>query len=165
MSPTLSSAEFHVDTTEVAKFGFQLKGQNVQGILQNELIKAGQRIGRIVLTKANALTNRRTGQLIDTSKPTTAASSGAITTTVKWPAKSKTGFSYPYVVNFGRGPVTAKPGGVLRFEVGGKILFRKSVRAAKAQHFAERGLEASIPAINAEYTKGVDAAVRRIEAL
>jgi hypothetical protein len=165
MTPVLQGGEFNVDTTAITKYAFQLKGSNVQHIVGGELAKAGQRSGRIVLTKANALTNRRTGQLIDTSTSQTAVSASTITTTVKWPAKSKQGFNYPYIVNYGRGPVFAKPGGVLRFEVGGKILFRKSVGAAKAQHFAEKGLEAAIPGIVGEHERANAAIVQRIEKL
>lgn len=43
----------------------------------------------------------------------------------------------PYVLN-GRGPVEARPGGYLRFSVGGVVFFRKRVRAARANNFPPR---------------------------
>jgi hypothetical protein len=166
MSPVLNSgAFFDVDVSEVQKFGYVLKGSQARGIINKELHDAGQRSGFIVRDKANALTNRRTGRLIETSTVHTSLNSSAITTTVTWPAKSPRGFGYPYVVNYGRGPVVAKAGGVLRFEVGGTVLFRKSVGPAKAQHFAERGLEAAGPRIIAEHQKAQDAIIRKVEAL
>ena len=38
-------------------------------------------------------------------------------------------------VEHGRGPVQAKPGGVLRFVVGGRVVFAKRVGAARARPF------------------------------
>jgi len=43
-----------------------------------------------------------------------------------------------YVVR-GRGPVVARPGKVLRFTIGGTVLFRKRVGPAKANNFIDRG--------------------------
>lgn len=46
-------------------------------------------------------------------------------------AKSK----YASFVEEGRGPVVAKAGGMLRFQIGGQVFFRKSVKAAAARPF------------------------------
>jgi len=42
---------------------------------------------------------------------------------------------FAHFVEFGRGAITAKNGKVLRFEVGGQVLFRRSVGPAKAHPF------------------------------
>jgi hypothetical protein len=96
MSPVLNSgAFFDVDVSEVQKFGYVLKGSQARGIINKELHDAGQRSGSVVRQKANALTNRRTGRLIETSTVHTSLNSSAITTTVTWPAKSPRGFRLP----------------------------------------------------------------------
>lgn len=48
--------------------------------------------------------------------------------------RSKAGFAYTRVTRFGRGPVEAKRGRALAFQVNGKTIFRKRVRGYKPSH-------------------------------
>ena len=65
---------------------------------------------------------------------------------VRWTAK------YAGWVNSGRGPVFARTAKALRFEINGQLFFRRSAGPAKAQHFAERGLEKATPKIQGRLT-------------
>jgi hypothetical protein len=66
---------------------------------------------------------------------------------------------YNRFVHDGRGPVVAKPGKVLRLVLcNGQVLYRKRVRAAKANPFMDRGLAKATPRI----LKRIDAATERI---
>lgn len=50
---------------------------------------------------------------------------------------------YATLVEYGRGPITAAPGKVLRFEVPGQILYRKRVKGTRPNPFYRRGAERS----------------------
>jgi len=60
-------------------------------------------------------------------------------------ARSEDGFYYPYVVNYGRGPVFARRAHALRFEIGGQVIFRRSVGPARGTLFVERTARAVEP--------------------
>ena len=65
-------------------------------------------------------------------------------------ARSEDGFYYPYVVNYGRGPIFARRAHALRFVIGGQVIFRKSVGPARGTHFVEntaRVIEPDYPKI------------------
>jgi hypothetical protein len=53
--------------------------------------------------------------------------------------------SYALIHHEGRGPVIAAPGKVLRFKVGGQVLFRHSVGPAKPNHFLTDQLPRALP--------------------
>lgn len=50
---------------------------------------------------------------------------------------------YASLVEYGRGPIEAAPGKVLRFEIGGQVLYRKRVKGTKPNPFYRRGAERS----------------------
>jgi len=60
-------------------------------------------------------------------------------------ARSEDGFYYPYVVNYGRGPVFARRAHALRFEIGGQVIYRRSVGPARGTQFVERTARAVEP--------------------
>lgn len=68
---------------------------------------------------------RRTGRL----RKGIRASVQGDTATITAHARSRTGFDYVGVTRFGRRAITARRGHALRFVVGGRVLFRKSVKA------------------------------------
>jgi hypothetical protein len=53
-----------------------------------------------------------------------------------------TALDYANYQNKGTGPIHAKPGGVLRFEAGGSIVFAKSTRGVPATHFMDNAFNA-----------------------
>lgn len=57
---------------------------------------------------------------------------------VKTTYKVGTDLHYARYQEKGTGPIFAKPGGVLRFKAGGKIIFAKSTRGVPATHFMRR---------------------------
>jgi len=61
--------------------------------------------------------------------------------TLSWAITSNA--EYRWIVNNGRGEIIAKPGHTLRFEVGGQVIYRKRVRAAKANPFYDRAIAAT----------------------
>jgi hypothetical protein len=50
---------------------------------------------------------------------------------------------YATLVEYGRGPIEAAPGKVLRFEIGGQVLYRKQVKGTRPNPFYRRGAERS----------------------
>lgn len=95
----------------------------------------------------------RTGQLRRSIAATPAsASAGGVTATY--------GTATPYApyVEYGRGPVVAGPGKVLRFEVGGRVLYRKRVGPARPRPF----IGPTVMQVRSILTREVDAAVIRI---
>lgn len=50
---------------------------------------------------------------------------------------------YASLVEYGRGPIEAAPGKVLRFAIGGQVLYRKRVKGARPNPFYRRGAERS----------------------
>jgi hypothetical protein len=53
--------------------------------------------------------------------------------------------AYAPFVEYGRGPIEAAPGKVLRFEIGGQVFYRKRVKGTKPNPFYKRGAARSAP--------------------
>lgn len=68
-------------------------------------------------------------------------------------------------VEYGRGPVVARRAKVLRFEIDGQVLFRKSVGPAPAQYFLRNGLSDAEPAIAGEFRASAARIVQRVSVL
>lgn len=62
---------------------------------------------------------------------------GTVTSYSVW-----TPLEYANYQNKGTGPIFPRPGGVLRFEAGGQIVFAKSTRGVPATHFMDRAYAA-----------------------
>jgi HK97 gp10 family phage protein len=124
-----------MDTFKVDVVGlesFVTRYRNAPRIISDEMRQAGAEVGTMVERAAKGYAPVKTGHLRRSITHSVTASSMVTTT--------KIGTNVPYAkyVEFGRGPITAAPGRVLRFEIGGVVLFRKSVGPAKARPFLFR---------------------------
>lgn len=121
------SESFKVDVVNLEQFVG--KYRNAGRIVDDEMHQAGERVGTMVERQAKAYAAVKTGTLRRSITHTVTSSPMVTTTTI--------GTNVPYAkyVEYGRGAITAAPGRVLRFEVGGKVLFRKSVGPARARPF------------------------------
>lgn len=160
---------FNVDLTEVTQLAEHLRGPEVNRIIGNEMINAGQRSGRVARDNANKrITNKSgnsTGALAKSAKVGNTAKAGlTFSTDVVWSVKNVP-FDYAKAHDDGRKAFSAAPGKTLRFEAYGKIIFAKSVKAAAGSKFSSRGLAVSIPTIQAEHDKAARNIARRVEAL
>ena len=70
------------------------------------------------------------------------------TLSIRQGAKSKEGVFYGSIVRSGRGPVKAKKAKALRFMIGGRVFFRKSVGPAKANPYHLEVVTKLMPSIN-----------------
>lgn len=105
-----------------------------------------QRMGEAVRSNARRNIKSKSGTLAGSGTVKTSGGGGGVETVIEFKAFNK-GFNYAVAVEYGRrgfGPKNAK---VLRFEVGGKVVFAKRVGPARAQKFLERGLQQSMPTI------------------
>lgn len=102
----------------------------------------------------HAFTNR-TGELEASIVGRMLGSESGEGSTIKHVGEIRAGKFYASWVEDGRGPITAK-GKALRFEIGGTVFFRKSVKASqpkpfmgiayiKAERVLQREIEAAIP--------------------
>ena len=62
----------------------------------------------------------------------------------------------------GRGAIDAGPGRVLRFEIGGKVLFRRRVGPAKGRFYMKKSRDWLEPQVAAEMRKRVQNIIRRL---
>ena len=165
MADTVVGAGFVIDTrplrAEARKWG-----SLAEKWLMDELTTAFERVGKIAQHEANVLIKGGEGSnLAKASKVTTKVSGIDITTKVSWDAaRSESGFPYAAAVDTGRkafGPVTAK---VLRFEIGGEVIFAKWVKKFDGVHFTERGENAAEPKAHDEVERAIDRFVARMDA-
>jgi hypothetical protein len=101
-----------------------------QAVVSEELRRAVDRCTALGERDSKTLVPVVTGHLRRSITTSRAAFAGGV-------ARGSWGTNVPYAkhVEFGRGPVVARPGGVLRFTVGGRVLYRQKVRAARPRPF------------------------------
>jgi phage gpG-like protein len=132
--------EIHIDSSQVDALAKRYRGASA--IVQSEMLGAMKRSTFRLEGQAKKETPVKTGTLRRsiTSNPVT-------------PTLGVVGTNVPYAkwVHNGRGPITAGPGKMLRFEIGGTVLFRKSVGPAKANPFMRRAMQSQRGAIRAEW--------------
>lgn len=135
---------------------FVAKMQAAPRIVGEEMGTAGRRVGIMVERGAKGYTPVKTGTLRRSITNQVAVSPMVTRVTV--------GTNVPYAkyVEFGRGPITASPGKVLRFEIGGKVIFRKSVGPAKARPFLYKAFRELRGRISAEFRKVPAAVIARL---
>ena len=125
-------------------------GRESVGIFVNELNAGMEQCGREARKQANALIKGGEGsRLAKSAKITRFVSRTSQGVVVDWnSARSDAGFPYAAAVNTGRkafGPINAK---ALRFQIGGRVIFAKRVRAFAGVHFTTRGLAAAKPSFD-----------------
>lgn len=118
-------------------------------IVRKEMLTAMSLATNDVRSGVRQIGPRKSGKLMDTLSTKTGMSGSGVQGEVK------TNRPYAQWVNDGRGPVVAKPGGVLVFEVGGKTVFARKVRAFAGYRFMERGLAASSPAVERRFEEAM----------
>lgn len=143
------SAMIRIDTREMRKFVYYKFGRAAVASLNHELAFGFTQAAKIARHEANVLI--KGGEGANLAKAATVEvheSTTGITAIVDWDgAVSDSGFHYAAAVDRGRkafGPVNKK---FLRFEIDGKEIFTKWVKAAPAQNFTGRGKTAAMPAI------------------
>jgi hypothetical protein len=141
----MTSASFAIDTTDLKKLADKY-GREATRVFQNEMTTGFVEAGNIARDDANALIRHKTHALAESAEVKTTVSARAMQSIVRWMAK------HAGWVNNGRGPVFARTAKALRFEIDGQLFFRRRVGPAKAQHFAERGLENAKPKIQGRLT-------------
>lgn len=79
-------------------------------------------------------------------------------------ARGSWGTNVPYArhVEFGRGPVVASPGKVLRFTIGGRVLYRKRVGPARPRPFLFNVAARLKPRFRAEFATARTTIIRRL---
>lgn len=132
--------EIKIDASDVARMAARYKGAGA--IIEDEMHGAMKRS-----------TFRLEGQAKKEAPVKTGTLRRSITSNPVTPTLGIVGANVPYAkwVHNGRGPITAGPGRMLRFEIGGTVFFRKSVGPAKANPFMRRALASSRAQIRAEW--------------
>lgn len=147
---------FRIDAPEVQRFAGRMA--RAQSIVREELVRSTDRITLQGVTIAQGLAPVRTGHLRRSivHKPATFAG-GTVT--------GSYGTATPYArrVEEGRGPIRAR-GKALRFEVGGKVVFAKSVGPAAPRPFMRPSVMKLRPLVNREYRAALRRAMSRIGA-
>lgn len=126
-----------------------------QTVVGDELRRAVDRCTLMGERESKALVPVKTGHLRRSITHQPATFAGGV-------ARGRWGTNVPYArhVEFGRGPVVAGPGRVLRFEVGGRVLYRKRVGPARARPF----LFAAARRLRGRFRRECEVALERIVA-
>lgn len=151
--------DIHV-THNVGPFAAKLAG--AEGIVRQELATGVNRTASQGVARAKSLAAVKTGHMRRSIIAKPAAMSGSAITASYGPnAKNeKTGFPYPVAVEFGRRGFSARRGRYLRFEIGGRVIFARSVGPAAAQPF----MRPSAQHVRTILPREMRAAVARIRA-
>lgn len=151
---------YEIDISQLVRFGQGMTTLGSGRVV--ELARPRFRaMGEAVLKQARGNINNRSGKL---SRSGTNEATGPLEQTVRFSAMNR-GFDYAGAVEFGRGPVVARPGKMLRFEIGGQVLFRKRVGPAKAQRVLERGIQQAMPVIDSQARQLEGDCARAVEAI
>lgn len=146
-------SDFRADTSDIRRFAARMTGAG--RIVDDELRRAVDRCTLAGEAESKRLVPVKTGHLRRSITRAAATVAGG-TVRGRW------GTNVPYArhVEFGRGPVVARPGKVLRFEIGGRVLYRKRVRAARPRPF----LFAAARRLRGQFRREFEAASARIVA-
>lgn len=145
--------DLRIDADEVIRLASRF--ERGPAIVREELT---QEMRRATITTANnvkRLTPVDTGRLRNSMTNRVESGGSGVTGEVG------TNVRYARWVEEGRGPVVAR-GRALRFEVGGRVLFRKHVGPARGRFMFKRGLEASRSAILAGFRLAAERIARRV---
>ena len=151
-------AAFDIDCSQIFALANRLQGA-APLIIRDELTTGMNRATVQVQKYATARIKHKSGALGRGFKRQVRVSSNAILGIVSNTAK------HAKWVEFGRGPVVAKRAKVLRFEIDGQVLFRKSVGPAAAQHFMSGGLRDAEGAIMGEFRASSARIIQRVSVL
>lgn len=146
--------EFQFDDAHA--FAGKLAG--AQQVVQREMIAATNRLTLQGVAFAMQATPVRTGHLRRSNAAEPATFGGGVVT-------GKYGNATPYAppVEFGRRGFSAGPGKVLRFVVGGQVLYRKSVGPAAARPFIRPSVARLRPLVPVEYGAALQRIIARLD--
>ena len=143
---------------------FVKRMQGADDVVRDEMVKATNRI----TLKGEAFAKQRVRNNGSVVTGTLVRSIAA--TPARWAGGEATGMfgtAVPYasIVEDGRGPITARPGKVLRFKPKGssKFIFRKRVGPARAKPFIEPTRRWIVAVAEREYTVAARRIVQRLE--
>lgn len=142
--------DIRIDASELDGFAAALA--KAPGIIREEMLRSTDRLTLQGVGFANQSTPVRTGHLRRNNVASRAVWAGG--------ARGTYGNATPYArpVEFGRRGFSAGPGKMLRFTIGGKVLYRKSVGPAAARPFMRPSVARLRPLVPREYR----AAMRRV---
>lgn len=158
----MPTAAFNIDIREITRLADGLSRESGR-LVRNELTTAMDKSTTHVVNASKRRVNNKTGRYSASFQRQTKVSASGVLGIITNAAKSATGFVYAYTLEFGRGPVRALRAKALRFEIGGVVLFRKSVGPAPAQHIMEYGLRDAVPQIDGEFNAARDRIAARLE--
>jgi HK97 gp10 family phage protein len=145
-----------VDTSQIKAFAGDLKA--AQPLVTQEMTSAMQRATLAVESDAKARVAVKTGNLRRSITSTARASAGGV--------EGRIGTNTPYAryVEEGRGPIDAGEGRVLRFEIGGEVLFRRRVGPAAARPYLRPAFDAQRGRIRTEFAQVPKRVIARLAA-
>lgn len=140
-------------THNVGPFAAKLAG--AQSIIRQELTTGVNRTGAQGVARAQSLAAVKSGHMRRSITLTT-----GVMTAKYGPNATRNGFPYPVAVEKGRRGFSARRGRYLRFEIGGRVIFARSVGPARAQPF----MRPSAQLVRQVLPREMRAAVARIRA-
>jgi hypothetical protein len=144
-----------VDLGDIGDFNRRM--QQAPQIIREEMVKGVNNATSAGTRQAHAYAPVKTGFLRGTIIRQPAAFAGGTVT-----GSYGTNTTYARIVEEGRGPVVAKPGKYLRFEIGGKVFFRKRVGPAKGKFYMKRSRQWLEPQLSAEFRAVAQRIVNRL---
>lgn len=144
----MSDLEFQFD--DAHRFAAMLA--KAPAVVEREMVAATDRLTLMGEREAKTKAPVRSGHLrrAITAKPATFGG-GQVRGLWGVSVKSERGFPYHIAVERGRRGFSASPGKVLRFEIGGRVIYTKRVRAAKGHWYMRGSMEAVRPRVLPEY--------------
>lgn len=156
---------FDIDTREMTRLAQAFGGSAADLIVRDGLTGAMLQSTEDVRDAVNARVKHKSGNYSRSFKLRVSVTGRSIIGVVTNNARSLVGFVYAWTLEYGRGPVFAKLAKALRFEIGGRVLFRKSVGPAAAQYPMERGARDAEPVIVRRFSAACERIVARLERL
>jgi hypothetical protein len=148
-----SNRYFDIDTAELEALARAI-GNGAEKIVKDEIRLGATRAVVHVKDEANKKINHRSGLM-----------GRSFVMAITNAAKSAAGFPYPVAVEFGRKAFSAIRAKALRFEIGGQVIFAKSVKAAPAQNILGNAATAASARVFAEFDAAKTRIATRIEGL
>jgi len=158
----MPTAAFTIDIREITRLADSL-GRASGKIVRDELTTAMDKSTMHVVTSSRARVNNKTGNYSNSFQRQTKVSASGVLGIITNAAKSSTGFVYAASLEWGRRGFSAIKAKALRFEIGGVVIFAKSVGPAPAQHIMEYGARDAEPRINAEFDAARDRIAAKLE--
>jgi hypothetical protein len=159
-----SNRYFDIDTAELEALARAI-GNGAEKIVKDEIRLGATRAVVHVKDEANKKINHRSGLMGRSWRWRGTWTGHSFVMAITNAAKSAAGFPYPVAVEFGRKAFSAIRAKALRFEIGGQVIFAKSVKAAPAQNILGNAATAASARVFAEFDAAKTRIATRIEGL